>query len=387
MFKILINVTNARNVGGGLQVVCNFLHKTVVSERKDVEWFYAVSETLDQVYLDKDFKKNIPIDHYYVYPNQPDFKHSYIKVQNKLRYLERKIKPDVIYTILGPCYNFFKTKEVIRFVHPWVVTSNPYAWSTLPIKTKIRMKLHIQLLKKLVSRIPFIITQTEAVKQGLIKELGKKTENICVINNVLPAVYTSLENTPIEEQTSCVEIPVVGNGEHKNLDIIPYVLKELEESYGIKNYRFHITLPSSSPILTKIEKKIKEFGYEDRIVNHGNLKQQELAILYRKCKISFLPSVLEVFSASTIESMYFQLPTVATNLSFNTEVFADSCLYYTPKDFKEAAKQIVKAVTNEGLRSELRNKMKKQLLKFNSFEKYFNETVDFLIKVGNGKIK
>ena len=29
--------------------------------------------------------------------------------------------------------------------------------------------------------------------------------------------------------------------------------------------------------------------------------------------------------------------------------------------------------------------MKKQLLKFNSFEKYFNDTVDFLVEVGRGK--
>lgn len=36
-------------------------------------------------------------------------------------------------------------------------------------------------------------------------------------------------------------------------------------------------------------------------------------------------------------------------------------------------------------RSELCDKMKKQLLRFNSFEKYFNDTVDFLIEVGSGK--
>ena len=382
--KILINVVNARNVGGGLQVVHNFLLGTQQFARPDVEWYYAVSECLDSKYLDEIFKTKAN-SHYHVFPNERDFLHTYRRVQNELRQLENDINPDVIYTILGPCYNFFKNREVIRFVHPWVVTSNPYAWSTLPFKTKIRMKIHILLLKKLVRRIPFIVTQTEAVKQGLIKELGKNPEHIRVINNVLPAVYASLENTPIEEQTSWVEIPVVGGGEHKNLDIIPYVLKELEESYGIKNYRFHITLPQSSPVLPVIEKKIKEFGFEDRIVNHGNLKQQDLAILYRSCKISFLPSVLEVFSASTIESMYFQLPTVATNLSFNTEVFADSCLYYTPKNFKGAASQIVKAVTDEKLRSELCDKMKKQLLRFNSFEKYFNDTVDFLIEVGSGK--
>ena len=247
------------------------------------------------------------------------------------------------------------------------------------------MKLHIVLLKKLVNRVKYIVTQTEAVKNGLICKLGKVPDSIRVVNNVLPAVYASLDNTPIVEESGWVEIPAVGSGEHKNLDIIPEVLKELEDTYGIKNYRFHITLPKSSPVLPIIETKIKELGYQDRVVNHGNLKQQDLAILYRKCKISYLPSVLEVFSASTIESMYFQLPTVATDLFFNTEVFGDSCLYYTPKNAKEAAKQIVKAVTDEKLRNELQEKMKIQIKKFSSFDKYYNDTVDFLIEVGEGK--
>lgn len=384
MMRILINVVNARNVGGGLQVVYNFLIGTQRIFRPDVEWYYAVSECLDTKYLDDTFKKKAN-GRYYVYPNQPDFFHTYITVQKNLRQLEDNIKPDVIYTILGPCYNFFKGLEVIRFVHPWVVTSNPYAWSTLPFKTKLRMKLHIKLLKMLVRRIPYIVTQTEAVKQGLIRDLKINPDNIRVVNNVLPAIYATLDNSPLPSNSPWVDIPVVGGGEHKNLDIIPYVLKELEDSYGITNYRFHITLPQSSSVLPIIEKKIKEFGLEQRIVNHGNLKQEELALLYRKCKISFLPSVLEVFSASTIEAMYFHLPTVATDLFFNTEVFADACLYYTPMDYKEAAKQIVRAVTDDDLRCVLLEKMKTRLAQFSSFDKYFNDTVDFLVAIGNNK--
>ena len=47
--KILINVVNARNVGGGLQVVHNFLLGTLKYPCFDVEWYYAVSERLDTV--------------------------------------------------------------------------------------------------------------------------------------------------------------------------------------------------------------------------------------------------------------------------------------------------------------------------------------------------
>ena len=177
------------------------------------------------------------------------------------------------------------------------------------------------------------------VKKGIVTDQGN-----CPVTPLLQKLQGKWKSQILYEL--CIHDPARFGEIKKDLPgisnaTLSNVLKELEESYGIKNYRFHITLPQSSPVLPVIEKKIKEFGFEDRIVNHGNLKQQDLAILYRSCKISFLPSVLEVFSASTIESMYFQLPTVATNLSFNTEVFADSCLYYTPKNFKGAASQIV----------------------------------------------
>lgn len=380
--RILINVVNARNVGGGLQVVHNFLLGTQKYKIPNVTWYYAVSNCLDEIYLDRDFKEKAD-DRYYVFPNQPDFLGSYLRVRSQLKALERNISPDVVYTILGPSYFSFKSKEVMRFVHPWVVTSNPYAWSTLSGKAKVKMKLHIMLIKALLKRTKYIVTQTETVKNGLINDLNMRAENIRVVNNVLPAIYSSLDNSSLAVDDEWIEIPAIGGGAHKNLDIIPDILNILEVKYGITNYRFHITLPKTSSVLPIIETKANTFGVSDRIINHGNLKQNDLATLYRKSKICFLPSVLEVFSASTIEAMYFHLPTVATNLSFNTEVFGDACLYYTPKEAEEATKQIIKAVTDDEIRKTLIENMAHQILKFNSFEKYFNDTVKFLIEVGN----
>ena len=66
-------------------------------------------------------------------------------------------------------------------------------------------------------------------------------------------------------------------------------------------------------------------------------------------------------------------------------MFGDACLYYTPKDVKQAASQIVRAVTDESVRQNLKDKMKIQLTRFNCFEKYFNDTVEFLMEVGEGK--
>ena len=384
--KILINVTNARNVGGGLQVAVNFIKKTILYRRENIEWYYAVSETLDRVYLKDDFKPLVSSDHYYVFPNQPDFKNSFRRVQRRLYELEANTKIDVVFTILGPNYHFFKTKEVVRFVHPWVVTSNKYAWANIPFKEKMRMKAHILLLKHLVKKKGYVITQTNAVKNGLIKEVGIPAERIRIVPNVLPAVFNDLDNTHIDTKDGWIDIASVGAGYHKNLNIIPDVILALEENHNLKNVRFHVTLPDGALGLESIIKHIKKLGVSDRFVNHGNLRQQQLSELYRTCDFCFLPSVLEVFSASTLEAMFYHLPTVATELPFNTEVFKDACLYYEPMNAKDAAVKLAALIGNKELSASLIEKMSERINDFSRFENYFNATVDFLEEVGRGEL-
>lgn len=384
--KILINVTNARNVGGGLQVAVNFIKNTIVYKRPEIEWFYAVSETMDGVYLKDDFKPQIDSNHYFVFPNQPDFKHTFRSVQKQLYVVEKNNKIDIVFTPLGPNYHFFKGKEVVRFVHPWVVTSNKYAWSNIPLKEKIRMKAHILLLKYLVKKKGYVITQTNAVKNGLIKEVGIPAERIRVVPNVLPAIFNDLDNKHIDKNDGWIDVASVGAGYHKNLNIIPDVIKELEEKYRIKNMRFHVTLPEGALGLEDINKRVQELGISDRFVNHGNLRQQQLSELYRTCDFCYLPSVLEVFSASTLEAMFYKLPTVAAELPFNIEVFKDACLYYEPMNANEAATKLASLIGNKELSDSLIDKMSDRIKVFSSFENYFNATVDFLEEVESGKL-
>lgn len=384
--RVLINVTNARNVGGGLQVAVNFIKNTIVYKRPEIEWFYAVSETIDGVYLKQDFTPQIDPNHYFVFPNQPDFKHTFRRVQKQLYQLESSNKIDVVFTILGPNYHLFKTKEVVRFVHPWVVTSNKYAWSNIPLNEKLKMKAHIILLKYLVKKKGYVITQTNAVKNGLIKEVGIPADRIRVVPNVLPAIFNDLDNSHIDTDDGWIDVASVGAGYHKNLNIIPDVIMALEANHNIKNLRFHVTLPDGALGLDSINKRVKELGLNDRFVNHGNMRQQQLSELYRTCDFCYLPSVLEVFSASTLEAMFYKLPTVVAELPFNFEVFKDACLYYEPMNAEDAAAKLASLIGNRALCDSLIEKMSERITIFSSFENYFNATVDFLEDVGSGRL-
>lgn len=380
--KILINAVNARNAqGGGVQVVNNFIHETVINCRSDVEWFYAVSETMDKIHLEDEFKLKIPSNHYFVYPDQPDFKKTFCKVQRELAELEDRVQPNVVYTMLGPCYFTFKTKEVIKFTQPWVLTANEYAWKTLHGWAKLRMKLQVKLIRHLLKNINYFITQTNVVKDGLVNIMHKPEQNIRVISNVLPAVYQDLDTEHIDTHDNKIHIAAIGAGFHKNLDIIPEVIEELKKK-GIDNVVFHLTIKEGSPELLPIYAGLKKNNNLTSVINHGNLKQIDLAKIYQICSFSFLPTVLEVFSASSIEAMFFNLPTVASELPFNTEVMGNSCLYYKPMNAKHAAEIFAKLILDEELQKELKLKMKDRLKEFSDFDKYFNEMVDFLLEIG-----
>ena len=84
--------------------------------------------------------------------------------------------------------------------------------------------------------------------------------------------------------------------------------------------------------------------------------------------------------------MYFDLKTVATDLAFNKEVMRDACLYYEPLNAGSAAAAIYKLVSDKNLQESLSSKMKERLNEYVDFKKYFDDTVDFLIKVGNESV-
>lgn len=380
--KILINTISTKKItGGAYQIAQNFLLKSL--EHPEIEWLYITSQDLDDAIGDKftDFKGI----KYFVFPTQPDYFGTYNVVKKQLAKLELELSPDLIYSITSPCYFKFKTPEVMRFTNPWVTHSNKYSWRTLGLIGKIRYYIYGLNQKRLMKSAHYFITQTETCAKGIRRITGLPENHIQVVKNVLPGNFKSVDNSPICED-DWINIAAVGAPmPHKNFDIIPYILEELDK-IGISNVRFHLTVAPDSVVAQQIDTKLKDYGYYNRVVNHGNLSQKDLGEMYRRCQFCFLPTLLEVFSASTLEAMFFQLPIVATNFDFNAEVLEDSCLYYEPMNGKAAAFQFAKLIGDSQLQNELKERMQKQLTIYSNYDAHFNAIKDFLIKVINKDI-
>jgi len=371
--RILINaISTKKHSGGAYQIAYNFIVKTL--EHPEVEWIYVLSQDLDEI-LPVDMKTK---DNYHVFPTQPDFRHSYFRVKKELSLLEQRINPDLVYSITAPSYFTFQTKEVMRFTMPWVTHPNKYSWSVLSWTEKMKMRMYCWNLRRMMRKTQYFVTQTETTKKGIIRITKTSENNVKVVKNVLPEIYKAFPSSLLPPDRDWIDIACVANtSAHKNLDIIPHVLEELQ-SLGISNVRFHVTIPKGEDYWRKMSKYLQSQGFGDRVVTHGRCSQIELADLYRHCQFCFLPTLLEVFSVTSLEAMYFQLPIVATDFDFNREVMEDACLYYEPKNAREAAERIRELIVNPGIQSEIKDKMKKRLQLFSDYDRHFNDICDFL---------
>ena len=374
--RIIINtVSTKKHSGGAYQIAYNFLMKTM--EHQEVEWIYVVSKDLDEI-MPESLKAR---GNYYVFPTQPDFKHTYKQVKKQLAELEDRLKPDVIYSITAPSYFTFRAPEVMRFTNPWVTHPNKYSWAVLPVLDRLKKRLYCWNQRRMMRKAKFFVTQSETTRKGIIRITGTAPENVVVVKNVLPEVFKSLPKKPKPQDGSWIDIACVGAPvPHKNFDILPAVVKELK-ALGVENVRFHVTIPMGNSLLSLYKKELGALGLSDRIITHGRCSQIELAEMYRGCQLCFLPTLLEVFSASTLEAMNFRLPVVATNFDFNSEVMGDSCLYYEPMNAKDAAIKLKKYVESVALREEMKQKMDDRLKLFGDYDKHFNEILGFLMEV------
>lgn len=385
MMRIVVNTVSVKKrSGGAYQIALNFLRATL-RPVDGVEWVYWTSADVDAAV--GDLFEVVRGKRYFVFPTQPDFLHSYRHVKAAIHALEEQLRPDVVYSISSPCYISFRTPEVMRFANAWVTNPTKNAWAALSLRQKVRMSFYCIAQRRLLGRARYVITQTETVRKGILRVTHLPPSHVGVVANVLPQAFQELDATPAtriqgEYDVACVAAPVP----HKNLRIIPRVLRELSGIMPQARFRFHVTIPSEHPLWAMMKKELGTYGLEGSVVNHGYCTQRQLAAIYRACQFCFLPSHLETFSASSLEGMYFGLFIVATDYEFNHDVIGPAGLYFSPTDAADAACRIADIAQSPALQETLSLRMKKQLSCFSDYQKSFESTVAYLKSVGRHEI-
>ena len=342
--KILIDASNLK-VGGAIQVSLSVIKQLSSDKYQDLDIYYVVSENVykhAKQFLKKNNFEIITTDIKTIFP--------WNKGRRRIKELSESY--DVIFTIFGPTYwGTCGPRHLIGFANPWIVSQHSIAYKKLNVIRRTFTKLKVGIQGYLLwDPLSYYVTETEAIRKLFIKKFNCDNDKIKVVPNCLNYVFNNLHAEEINDKFNlrslkCIKfVTITHNYPHKNLSVIPGVYTELRK-LGV-NCKFIITINEND-----YEKQSDIF--KSATLNLGPVSINDCPAIYKYCDILFLPTLLECFTASYLESMKMQLPICTSDLDFARTLCGNAAVYFNPLDAKDIAYKLNKVINDDCLKKKL----------------------------------
>lgn len=335
--NFIINMSN-NLVGGGLQVALSFLE-----ECKNIQ------HHVFHVLIGENVAKQVELSNFpanYIFHFIPKIRKW--KLHSVLKRFERRIDPSCVFTVFGPSYWKPLSPHLMGFARVLFIYDDYKYFKKLSVFKKIILKLESVVILFLFRREgSILIVETEDAKQRLKRKIKK--DKIEVVSNTCGThFYLNKEflnklpdrNHEIRLLTPSIYYP------HKNIESIPLVLDVLNKK-GIDNIKFVLTLDK------KDYNMVIPAKWEKRVYNVGHVPVDECPSLYDECDFLYLPTLLEIFSASYPEAMVMQKPILTSDLSFAHSICGNAALYFDPYSPIDIANKIEKLMGDNELQRKL----------------------------------
>ena len=375
--KILVNMATI-TVGGGVQASITFIEYLIDNRNKLFNCQFILV-------MSKDLIKHLEIDKLdfkiFIIKNSTSHPFKGFFSRKMLLEIEAKCNPDIIYSIGFPSYVKFKNLEIGRYTNPFEICDYTLAFQQLNIFEKIKRNILIMYRIYYAKKGDFFVTQTNHAKEGIVKNLKVNKTKVFVSPNTLNSRF-SFNHYEIKNLTNkniknifCLS----ASHKHKNLEIIPHVAFCLLKKVDF-DFKFYLTLPNDSYILKNIFYKAKSLRVQNNIINLGTLSLDSVYEQYKLSDCLFLPTLLEIFSATYLEAMAMGVPIVTTRLDFAREICGEAATYYEPISSKDAALKLETLLSNELIKKKQISLGFQQLKQFPTQNQKFEILIYYIIK-------
>ena len=257
---------------------------------------------------------------------------------------EKKVKPDIVFTLFGPSYWRPKAPHLCGFAKAqYVYLDSPYfnSYSLLKLlKFKVKKWVHEMDFKY---NNDILVTENQDVASLIGLKYAKTVETIW---NTHHQIFNSVKQRSQERREDVFRILTVSSYyPHKNLEIIPLVAAHMRQSGRNDDFEFIITTwPPKNLVSTSIGSNIKWIGPQSL---------DSLPDLYANSDLLFLPTFLECFSASWSEAMIMGVPILTSDYGFSRAICGEAAYYIDPTDLENIVDGIFELEQNEFLKNEL----------------------------------
>ncbi len=365
-YKIIINASNLKK-GGALQVALSFIEEAL--KIQNINFYIFSGRALSAIINNRRFNEATNCTLYHIDLVATKSLTSLGSFRKQLNILERTINPQAVITIFGQCYWRPHAPHIMGFANPYLL------YQELPfhkrktsfinkIKTRIKNQVHLFFSR---NEANFLWVETIDARNRASLILKKPLEDIVVASNSCNGFFNSLPYEKLDILPPAKKLRLIYISSyypHKNIEFIPDVLDELR-NLGI-DCECIITIDTKD---YQTNKKL----HHTNLINIGPVHPRHCPYLYSVSDILFMPSLLEVFSATYPEAMYMQIPIVTSDLPFAKDVCGRAALYYPYDDAKSAALQIFALQKDPILRNRQIENGKIRLKEFDSPESRFRK--------------
>jgi len=232
---ILINTSNLY-IGGGLQVALSFIDELRIMDCQHTFHIFispVISNAINKSKYQNNFK-------FYIIDTSPSSLMTRNKVVAQLNIYEKKIQPDIVFSIFGPTYWRPKAKHLVGFADGWVYNPKSIAYSKLSLFERFKMRLKVLYKKYYIERdADYCVLETNDAKNKILKSINSLSINdVFVVGNTYSSIYNEKKYIDIQNKFY-IKLPEREKNEYrllyiahahinKNLEIIKDIIEFLE---------------------------------------------------------------------------------------------------------------------------------------------------------------
>ncbi len=321
--KLFINAATLK-VGGGKSVLVNFL-KSFDGLLNEGMRVLAVVPDLDecrQLQL-----LNIQLD---FVPSRLNSVFNRLALDSWIMKKLEQTQPKVIFSMGNVALPVKNIPQLLLFHVPYPLYPESAVWKRMSLTESLYIKAMGLLIKSRMKYATHILLQTVSAQRRFGRTFGPIPSSvvpngISLLSNDAPTSRYKFSNDQIHLLCLARYYP------HKNVEVLLKVAELIRE----RNAQIRIVTTVSTSDGNGADKfinAIKSRSLNEIILNLGTVAMSEVPALYCQTDGLLLPTLLESYSQTYVESMYFGRPIFTSRLDFAVDVCGDNAYYFNPLD-------------------------------------------------------
>jgi hypothetical protein len=378
--NILVNLLSIKS-GGGQKVAFNFVKETSQINSKHNIHYIVTRDTWIANYLETSNIKNV------VHVEQSLVSRMWFHYITAFKIVNLN-KIDVIYTLFGISINNTNAMSVVGSAYSNIYYPNEPFW---PRTNKVKyMLFRIRDYYRLRSTLnaDAIVFENDSMMRQARSVYGVSPERSIFIPPSYSTSDSDIELNSIH-QTRAKKVyqglMLTGYHFNKNIEIVPAILKELNQLKSGIRHTISISIDESDPRLQSIKAKAEKYDVHSQINFIGIIKPDKLNEVYARSDYVLLLSGMESFSNNIIEAWVYEKPLIISDKPWARSICKDAAIYVERRKSSNIAYNIDTLQKNNALYTEVISKGKKELTHYPTPEDKVRRQYEFIETIFNSR--